>query len=182
MKGFVFNLLEKFVDQQFGNGVFDQHCEQIDLKTKEPFVGPGTYPDSDLFLIFNSVISKYSLKAPQVLRGFGKFLFPALAKLVPEYIEKDKGLFNFLERVDRIIHIEVKKLYHGAVLPKFRFLRINENEMQIQYESERKLCFLMEGLILEAAKEFKEDIYLKQIHCVHQDKECQHCLFHIIKV
>lgn len=181
MKGIVFNILENFTDERFGEDEFNKIVIDSDLETKDPFVGPGTYPDSDLFKIVTKIVNVKSLKIDWALREFGLYLFPNLIKINPEYAKESKNLFDFLLRVDSIIHIEVKKLYLDAVTPTFIFSDVTTNSMKVKYISNRNLCFLMEGLLQGASKYFQEEIELKQLSCHHQTGD-DHCLFLITKV
>ena len=181
MKGVIFNALEDFTDQNFGEDQFQGVVDSVDLETKEPFVGPGTYPDGDLLKIVGKILEVKSLKLDWALREFGKFLFPKLISINESYAKDSKGIIDFLQRVDSIIHIEVKKLFPGAVTPTFIYSDITENSLKIKYISERQFCFLMEGLILGASEYFNEPIEYEQIECHHTDKT-EHCLFQITKI
>mgnify|MGYP001610707167 CR=1 FL=1 len=48
MKGIVFNLLEEYITDVLGEDAYDAIVGECDLITREPFIGPGTYPDEDL--------------------------------------------------------------------------------------------------------------------------------------
>ena len=41
MKGVIFNLFEEFVCESFGDEVWEEILDSAELKTQEPFVGPG---------------------------------------------------------------------------------------------------------------------------------------------
>lgn len=181
MKGVVFNVLEDFTNQNFGDDEFDKIVELSDLETKDPFVGPGTYPDGDLFKIVGKIVELKNLKVDWAIREFGKFLFPCLVQIAPKYAEESDGIIDFLQRVDSIIHIEVKKLFKDAVTPEFTYSEVTETSMKIKYKSNRHLCYLMEGLLDGAGTYFKEPITYKQLEC-HHDLGCGHCLFEIEKV
>ncbi len=181
MKGIVFNVLEEFTNENFGEDEFDEVVEVAELATTEPFVGPGTYPDEDLFKIVGKIVELKKLKLDWAIREFGKFLFPRLIAINEQYANDSDGLLDFLQRVDSIIHIEVKKLFQGAVTPNFIYSEVTEKSMKIKYNSDRQLCYLMEGLLEGASLYFQEPIKYKQIECHHVDG-CDHCLFLIEKV
>ncbi len=181
MKGVVFNALEEFTDRNYGEDQFQDIVEECHLETKDPFVGPGTYPDSDLMKIVSRLIDIKKVKLDWALKEFGHFLFPKLISINESYASESKGIIDFLQRVDSIIHIEVKKLFEGAITPTFIYSEITETSINIKYISNRQLCFLMEGLILGASEYLNERIDYKQLEC-HHEHGCDYCLFQIKKV
>ena len=56
MKGIIFNLLEGFLTERLGEEKSDELIESCSLKTREPFVGPGSYPDEDLLAIVDRAV------------------------------------------------------------------------------------------------------------------------------
>ena len=80
MKGVIFNYLEEFITENWGEEKYEEILGECPLKTKEPFVGPGTYPDTDLLAIVSKTVEKLGITLPDALRSFGKFCFPKLSK------------------------------------------------------------------------------------------------------
>lgn len=119
MKGIVFNLLEEFITSMLGEEKYEEIVAGCDLKTKEPFVGPGTYPDEDLFAIVGKTVAVSGIALPDALRGFGRFCFPRLAEKFPVFVTAHNHPKPFLKSVETVIHVEVKKLYPDAVLASF---------------------------------------------------------------
>lgn len=69
--------------------------------------------------------------------------------------------YDFLESVDQVIHIEVKKLYPDAVLPKFICEREGGN-LIMRYESKQAFADLAEGLITACIEDFKANVTLSR--------------------
>jgi hypothetical protein len=87
MKGVIFNLLESFISEGWGIEKYEEILDLCPLQTKQPFVGPGTYPDADLVTIASKAADTLGLPLPVALRAFGKFCFPKLAPKVPQLVE-----------------------------------------------------------------------------------------------
>ena len=67
--------------------------------------------------------------------------------------------FDFLEKLDGYIHVEVRKLYADAELPKFQKVTPAEaNKMVMVYRSSRVFADLAAGLMAGCAAHFGEQI------------------------
>jgi hypothetical protein len=155
MKGVVFNLLEQFITRNLGDEKYEEILAESQLKTKEPFVGPGTYPDEDLVAIVERTAGQMGVSLPEVLHAFGRFCFPELAERFPLFIEPYNHPKPFLKTIDSIIHMEVKKLLIDAQPPRFTYEEPATDSLVIKYSSRRKLCHFMEGLIDGVADFYK---------------------------
>lgn len=176
MKGVVFNVFESFVDETFGEDAFDALVAQCPLHTREPFVGPGTYPDADLIALVTKACTVHGLEPEAALRVFGAYLFGALAARYPGFLE-GKEAKTFLLSVHDVIHVEVRKLYPEAVTPSFTYEDTGPDTLTMRYTSERKLCHLMEGLLAGTAEHFGTSIDARQATCMHEGADV--CTFHL---
>ena len=71
----------------------------------------------------------------------------AFAKKYAAFFEAASDTFEFLESVDQHIHIEVRKLYPDADLPKFSTRRFENGDFELHYVSSRHFEDLAYGLI-----------------------------------
>ena len=65
-----------------------------------------------------------------------------------------EGMLDMLGHLDDDIHVQVKKLYPDADLPRFKVLSRTDTTMRLQYYSERDLFALAEGLMDASADHF----------------------------
>jgi hypothetical protein len=174
MKGIVFNLLEKMVTERFGIEAWEGLLERATLKTPNgAFLGSQTYPDEDLMSLVASASEATKIPAEQLVQAFGLFMFPHLAALAPSFLEGHKRAKDFLLSVDRVIHVEVRKLHPGSVLPRFTCEDPAPDRLVMIYQSRRNLCDLAIGLIEGAGKHFGERIGIEQTKCVKRgDANC----------
>lgn len=177
MKGIIFNITENFIMEHYGEDTFDEIIEKCELETKEPFVGPGTYPSSDLVEIVAKSSEILTIDQAEFLKKLGVFAFASLAGRYPNFVTPYKHPKAFLKTIDGIIHVEVKKLYQDAKPPTFQYSEPNEDELIITYYSKRKLYSLMEGLIIGVADHFKSPI--DQTHNVYSNNGAEYCDFHL---
>ncbi len=166
MKGIIFNLLEQFVTENLGEEKYEEILEGCPLKTREPFVGPGSYPDEDLMLIVEKIIETMGITLPEALRAFGRFCIPKMAERFPDFMTPYDHPKPFLKAVHSIIHVEVQKLYPDAETPSFVYDEQAPEHLIIRYSSRRRMCQFMEGLIDGVAAYYSSPILHKQKHCM----------------
>ena len=156
MKGEIFNAFEKFIVSTANRDTFEEILEGVraGLETQEPFVGPGTYPDADFFVIVRHAVAKLGLDLSAAIQAFGVFLFPELARKVPELLERHQHPKSFLLTIHDVIHMEVKKVSPGAEPPTFTYENSAPNELVMIYQSKRGLYDLVEGLIQGCCNHF----------------------------
>lgn len=173
MKGIIFNLLEQFVCEGWGAEIYERVLESAELKTSEPFVGPGTYPDADLDEIVKRTAAILGLPVPNALRSFGRFAFPRLAVRFPRFIQGHETPQSFLLSIDKIHHVEVRKLYPKAITPTFCFEQVDQHRFLLRYRSHRHLCPLVDGLVAGVAEHYRASMESRQTVCAdHGGDEC----------
>ncbi len=175
MKGIIFNLLEGFITDKYGEEEYDGMLAKCRLKTEDPevMVGPGTYPDEDFAAIISEAAAFVGVSVADALRAFGRYAIPKLAEKHPRFFSPYHHPKDFLKTVDFIHHIEIHKLYKGAETPKFLTEDPASDRLVMKYSSVRGLCGLVEGLIDGLADHYKIPIERDQTLCVQKgDGEC----------
>jgi hypothetical protein len=167
MKGVIFKHFEAFVVENFGVEVFETILDRTPLRTSGPFLGPGTYPDEDLFALVGTALELSGLAAPDALFAFGRFLFPRLTASVPELLRTQRTTKELLLTLDRVIHVEVRKMLPEAETPRILCRDDGSNSLDLTYRSSRKLCHLMRGLIDAAAEHYGERVEMQETCCMH---------------
>ena len=105
----------------------------------------------------------------EVQRGFGSFAAQStFAKLYPDYYEASAGTFAFLLGIEEKIHELVRATIPGAYPPKLHVQPLGEVGVLVSYTSERRLCRLLEGLVLGTAAHYGEKLVVEEIQCMHQ--------------
>ena len=177
MKGIIFNLLEQFVCEGWGIEIYERVLDSAELRTSEPFVGPGTYPDADLDEIVKRTAAILGLPVPNALRAFGRFAFPRLAARFPRFLQGHDTPQSFLLSIDKIHHVEVRKLYPKAITPTFSLERLDSERFLLRYTSHRHLCPLVEGLVAGVAEHYHAPIECRQTVCANHGAD--ECLFEL---
>ncbi len=162
MKGIVFTEFMEMVEDQFGLDVLDQIIESSSLESQGAYTAVGTYDHQEIIQLVTQLSKTTQIEAPELVYAFGKYLFQKLSTAFPQFVENMDSTFKVLESVDGYIHVEVKKLYPKAELPRFTTENISSDQMNLIYESPRCLGDLAEGLIQGGAEHFKETINIQR--------------------
>ncbi len=165
MKGIIFNYLGEMVEEEFGLEAWDALLQKTGLSGE--FVSSETYPDEDLMALVAAAHEATGIETRELVRSFGRFMLPNFRQQNPQFFEGHTTLKSFLLSVDRVIHVEVRKLHPGAVLPEFDYADEDDSELTMYYTSPRKLCFLAEGLIDASAEHFNTRYEIEHSECMH---------------
>lgn len=161
MKGIIFNVFLDFVEKENGYNTVDAIIENSNLKSKGIYTSVGTYPHHEMFDLINRYSIITDISVPSIMQNFGKFAFSVFAESYSDIIKKYSNMYDFLERLDDTIHVEVLKLYPEAELPVFIVEKNDINEMILRYQSERKMADLAFGLLIGCMEFFKTGTDLK---------------------
>ena len=175
MKGVIFNILEDFVVDGWGEDAYDEILSMCPVSAHGPFVGPGTYPDAELFAIAGAAAKKLGVPLSDALRAFGSFTFPKLAARYPMFLDGAEDAKTFLQSVHSVIHVEVRKLYPQAITPAFQYEDTGSDSLRVLYTSKRKLCQFMEGMIAGVGTHFRENIAVTHSACLLEGADA--CVF-----
>ncbi len=175
MKGIVFTLLGDMVEETFGLEVWDELLTTANLDGV--FITTETYPDADLMALVAAAHEKSGIPVNDLVRAFGEYMFPKFHESNPGFFLEGQTLKEFLLSVDRVIHVEVRKLHPGAGLPEFAYKDVDDSELTMFYRSPRQLCMLAEGLIAGAAKHFNTEYTLEHRTCMHDGSDS--CELHL---
>lgn len=155
MKGVVFTEFLELVEEKFGYEVVDKIIMASDSPTGGAYTAVGTYPFSELAGMLGHLSKITGLDPKDLLTVFGKHLFNTFHKTYQHFFEGTEDAFEFLMHIEDYIHVEVKKLYPDAELPRFESYKSDPNTLHLIYTSERKLYPLAQGLIERSLEHFE---------------------------
>lgn len=161
MKGIVFTEFLGMVEEKFGYEMVDAIIQQSDLPSGATYTAIGTYSHAEIVELIINLSKNTGLEVDQLLHEFGKYLFQTFLKAYPVFFESCENGFAFLESIDKHIHVEVRKIYPDATLPKFVTKRSN-NVLSMHYISERKMSALAEGLIESSMVHFGHEFLIEK--------------------
>lgn len=179
MKGAVFTYLQDFVEETHGLAAWDDAIEQCNLPSEGLYVSTQYYDVNELYQLVTHFSNKLHVSPNALVRTFGRYIFPKLFQSLGQERYENATLFQFLKDVDKIIHVEVKKLNPEVGLPQFRY-ESGDTSLTMVYRSERQLCYLAEGLIMGAAEQFKQKITITHPKCMHDGHEECHLVVELV--
>ena len=156
MKGVVFTEFLEMVENSFGYEVVDQLLTENELPSGGIYTSVGTYAYSEMGQLLHSLSEKTNQSIPHLLKKFGRYLFGTFQKGYPQFLVSANTAFDFLESIEKHIHVEVRKLYPDAELPKFKTTLVDEHTLQMIYYSERRMGDFAEGLIESSLVYYEE--------------------------
>ncbi len=163
MKGIVFTEFIALVEDKFGLEVADTVLGACPLDSGGAYTAVGTYDHGEILQLVSKLSDVTGVDVPTLVETFGQHLFGTLATAHPSFLQEVGGTFDFLERIDNHIHVEVRKLYPDAELPTFKFRRDGDDRFEMAYRSSRPFAHLAVGLIRGCAGHFGEDIDIEHI-------------------
>jgi hypothetical protein len=147
MKGTVFTLFEDFVVAGYGADAYEDVLASATLITKQPFVGPLSYPAEDLMSLVGAAVSRLDVPLDAALAAFGRFAFPVLARSIPGLMAELPDARSFLLRLESLIHTEVRKLDPASSPPRLSVIASDDTWVDLRYESPYGLFALVEGFL-----------------------------------
>lgn len=162
MKGVVFTEFLEMVEQKMSLAIVDQVLEKAKPGHGGTYTAVGTYPAEEMFALVGALAEVTSTPAADLLFTFGEHLFGRFVVGYPAFFQGVKSPLEFLARVDSYIHIEVRKLYPDAELPRFEAQVVSDRELHLTYQSPRRLSALARGLISGCGKHFGASLAVEQ--------------------
>ena len=171
MKGVIFNVVQEVVEETFGADVWDDAIELAGVHGA--YTSLGSYDDADLLALVGPLAEIARVSRDDVLVLAGQKGFRHLASRHVELLVGLEGWRDVVERLDGIIHPEVKKIYPDADVPYFG-TEFGADDVLLEYRSARNLCSLAEGLALGLGDWFETPLSVTHVTCVHRgDDGCR---------
>ncbi len=156
MKGIVFTEFLEMVEDKFGYAVVDDIISKSDLPSNGSYTAVGTYSSHEMIQLVHNLHINSGIPLNVLYEVFGEYLFGSLSRAYGQMFDGITNSFDMFLAIDQNIHVQVKKLYPDAELPRFEVSLIDENNLKMLYSSERKMGDLAVGLIKGCLAHFKE--------------------------
>ncbi|CAG7633061.1 hypothetical protein PAESOLCIP111_03442 [Paenibacillus solanacearum] len=160
MKGIVFTMFLEMVESRFSPAMAEHIIEDADLPSGGSYTTVGTYDHAEIIQLVVQLSKRTNIPVFDLVKSFGHYLFGQLALMVPKFISDNPTVFDFLQKVDGYIHVEVRKLYPDAELPAFEYETPEPGTLIMTYRSARSFADLAEGLIGGCIEHYGEKIDL----------------------
>lgn len=133
------------------------------------------HPDEAFSQLFERAVATTGVESDELLRRFGSFtgehMFP---RLYPAFYELAPDTCGFLLGVEDRIHELVRATIPNARPPSLAVASSGTGGVEITYDSPRRLCDLLEGLVLGTARHYGERIRVEETACArHGASACR---------
>ncbi len=162
MKGVVFTEFVEMVDARFGAETTEALIDACDLPSGGAYTAVGTYDHREILALVTALSARTGAPVRDLVKAFGHHLAGAFVKRYGAFFVRAGGTFAMLRSVDEHIHVEVRKLYPDAELPRFDVEHQDDHRMVIVYRSSRPFADLAEGLMEATAAHFGDTITVQR--------------------
>ncbi len=135
------------VQARFGLETLDHILTAPQLASGGAYTAVGTYDSGEMVSLVRELARVSGIPAPDLERAFGEYLFSRFPHSYPYLFEQRTDAFGMLEQIDNYIHVEVRKLYADAELPRVMCKRIDADTLRVTYVSQRPFGDVAEGLM-----------------------------------
>jgi len=154
MKGIVFTEFLELVESNFGLEVVDKIIEKSQLPSKGAYTAIGTYSFSEMLSLITNLSEHTKMSVDELLYVYGLHFFSVIQRDYPGILKIYEGPMDLLSSVESHIHVEVRKIYPDAELPKFETLDKTKNSLTLKYTSSRSMYAFAHGLMEKAFEHY----------------------------
>jgi hypothetical protein len=150
----VFTEFMDMVEDVFSADILEDIIEKSELPNAGAYTAVGTYDHEEIVRMTANLSQAVDIPVAKLLEVFGKHLFGRFSDRYPLFFVGVTEPFEFLKNIDNYIHVEVRKLYPDAELPRFYHVQNSANELTMYYLSSRHFEDLAVGLIIGCLEHF----------------------------
>lgn len=171
MHGLIFSELKKFVETKFDAKTWDTLQEKAGLKGNL-YLAASVYPDNDLLSLVTTACQMTGMDTKTILEDFGDFIAPDLIRQYSFLVKSDWTLVDFLCNTEDTIH-KIVRFHPGVAPPQLVVRRLADDRVTISYDSKRRMCALLKGIVKGAARHYSKTVSIVESRCMLQgDPEC----------
>ncbi len=157
MKGIVFTEFLELVETKFGLETVNEIIENSDLKSNGVYTAIGTYDFAEMLSLITNLSEKTKVSVSDLLYTYGLHFFHVLKDNYPAIVKKYDSAIDLLSSIDSHIHVQVRKIYPDAELPKFDVVERTDNSITLIYTSSRSMYAFAIGLIEKTFHHFNSN-------------------------
>ncbi|HVM17172.1 MAG TPA: heme NO-binding domain-containing protein [Gaiellaceae bacterium] len=164
MHGIIFTSFRHFVTSRAGSDAAER------VWANEPtYLITRSYPDEAFLRLFDTACRELGEDPDELLRAFGVFAGErTFVLLYPSYFAQASGPRPFLLGLEERIHELVRATVPEAAPPRLVIEPLDDDGVRVTYTSPRRLCVLLEGLLLGTARHFGREVAMEQTSCMHR--------------
>ncbi len=169
MKGIIFVVWEKYLQDRFGSTFLKSYRDTLGETQEQLPVTSRVYPDEMLVKGLQVANRISSLSEDNLMFEYGRyFMLNGLVEYLCGYLLAQAWTGYDLVLLMREAHAQMRRTPDGIMPPLFSYDVVSDDHqhMILTYDSQRKLCSLLEGAIHGSAERFGEQVKTHQITCM----------------
>ena len=156
MKGIILAEFVEYIEQQLGEDVAQTIIDKSEVESEGAYTRVGMYDYQELISLLTQSAAETETEASMLLEGFADHLFGVFKRDYGVFFEGVNNAVEMLMQIDDHIHVEVKKLYPDAELPKFDYTQ-QDSQLTLNYQSPRPLALVAQCLVSACLKYFGDN-------------------------
>lgn len=148
MKGIVLIELLKMAERALGEDAVDQIIDSCKLPSGGAYTAVGRYSCDELMALVQAISDHSGVASADLKRQFGQCMLAHFAENYSHFFADKPDALAMLEAVENEVHVEVRKLYPDAELPRFESERLDgQDALRLTYHSPRDLGDFCQGMV-----------------------------------
>lgn len=180
MYGVIFDFLRQYViDEHGGEETWNSLLKANNFGYKIYF--PVTeYPDKEIVQLATTASEALNLPLPTVLEDFGAYAGKKLVSFYNMYItDPSWKTFDVVENAGSSIHDSIHRHNPSRKPPLIHAERKSEDHLVVHYQSDRKMCPVVRGIIRGLGEKFGERFRIQETQCMH--KGADECVMNVVR-
>jgi predicted hydrocarbon binding protein len=164
MHGLILSELRKYIETKFDAKTWDTVQQKAGVKGNL-YLASSVYPDSELTALLTTACEMAGLQPKAALEDFGDFIAPDLIRQYQFLVKPEWTLVDFLCNTEDTIH-KIVRFHPGVTPPRLVVRRIAEDRVTISYDSKRRMCALLKGIVKGAARHYQKNVTIIESRCM----------------
>ena len=164
MKGIILSEFVEFLESSLGPDQAQIVIDKSGVGSGGAYSRVGHYDYQELIQLLTHAAAESEIEASELVNKFSQHLFMVFRRDYSVFFEGVDSAAQMLSQIDNHIHVEVKKLYPDAELPKFEYTNTGES-LVLDYRSPRPLAAVAKALVMACIQYFgdKEKLVSSEI-------------------
>ena len=181
MHGLIFVTWEKYLSERFGSALLHKYRHAIGETAASAPLASRVYDDATLLAGVEAACQLTGVSADTILREYGRyFMLNSLTSHLCAYLLTQVDSGRELLLTMRMAHTQMRRTPDGLAPPLFGYEELprNADGLVLIYDSPRKLCPVLVGVIEGAAERYGEQVHIVEQTCMKQGAAA--CRFEVI--
>lgn len=166
--------LQQYMEEHLGQAKWQSLLAIAGLPPNKIYYSMRYYPDTEFDQIWKLCAVEMGLSAKEMLRLLGKAFGQYTIQIYGIMLFKNWRALDVIEKAAPIVYKSVQFVDPYTPRSSVKCDRIATNEVVVHYESPRKLCWYICGIIEAMGEHYHEKLEIAQFKCMHfNDLECE---------